>query len=139
MFYIKLYRKLPNTFFFINIKQVLFCKCGLLFLRPVFRERLISSWKFSWGLFKKGDLTELRFLGGEGAELKEITSFFQRSGDWHLGGHCSGYFFWCNFSVKLPWLQRIGNKLNTTIFYRYHSQTCKAITFRKITNHTKYK
>ena len=24
--------------------------------------------------------------------------------------------FWCNFSVKLPWLQRKGNKLNTTLF-----------------------
>ena len=48
-------------------------------------------------------------------------------------------FFWFNFSVKLQWLQRRGNKLNTTIFDRYYSQTCKAITFRKITNHTKHK
>ena len=28
--------------------------------------------------------------------------------------------------------------LNTTLFDRY-SQNCKTITFRKITNHTKYK
>ena len=40
--------------------------------------------------------------------------------------------FWCNFSVKLPWLQRRGNKLNTTLFDRYYFQNCKAITFRKI-------
>ena len=42
-------------------------------------------------------------------------------------------FFWCKFSVKLPWLQRRGNKLNTTLFDRYCLQNCKAITFRKIT------
>ena len=45
-------------------------------------------------------------------------------------------FFWCNFSVKLPWVQRRGNKLNSTLFDRYYSQTCKAIKFRIITNHT---
>ena len=44
-----------------------------------------------------------------------------------------------NFSVKLPWLQRRGNKHNTTLFDRYYSQNCKAISFRKITNDTKYK
>ena len=48
-------------------------------------------------------------------------------------------FFWCNFSVKLLWLQRRGNKPNTTLFDRYYSQNCKCITFRKITNHTRYK
>ena len=49
------------------------------------------------------------------------------------------YFFLCNFSVKLPWLQRRGNKLNITLFDRYYSQNCKAVIFRKIINHTKYK
>ena len=29
--------------------------------------------------------------------------------------------------------------LITTLFDRYYSQNCKAITYRKITNHTKYK
>ena len=36
-------------------------------------------------------------------------------------------------------MQRRGNKLNTTLFDRYHLQNCKAITLRKITYHTKYK
>ena len=27
-----------------------------------------------------------------------------------------------NFSVKLPWMQGRDNKLNTTLFDRYHSQ-----------------
>ena len=31
-----------------------------------------------------------------------------------------------------------GNKLNTTLFYRYYSQNCKVITFREMTNHTNY-
>ena len=48
-------------------------------------------------------------------------------------------FFWCNFSVKLPWLKRRGNKLNTALFDRYYSQNCKVITFRKITNHRRHK
>ena len=43
---------------------------------------------------------------------------------------------WCNFSVKLPWLQRkgsyIANKLKITLFDRYYLQNCKSITFRKI-------
>ena len=29
--------------------------------------------------------------------------------------------------------------LNTTLYDRYYLQNCKAITFRKITNHAKYK
>ena len=36
-------------------------------------------------------------------------------------------------------LQRRGNKLNTTLFDGYYLQNCKAITFRKIVNDTKYK
>ena len=31
------------------------------------------------------------------------------------------------------------DKLNNTLFVRYYSQNCKAITFRRITIHTKYK
>ena len=31
------------------------------------------------------------------------------------------------------------NKLNTTLFNRNYSQNSKAITFRKIINHTTYK
>ena len=112
----------------------------MLFLRSGFRVGLICSSKFWWGLPKKGDLAELRFLGGGGgvggSELKGGHLIFS-GGHWHPGGYYGGYFFSCNFSVKLPWLQRRGNKLNTTVFDRY-SQTCEAITFRKITNHTKY-
>ena len=48
-------------------------------------------------------------------------------------------FFWGNFSVKLSWSQRRGNKLNTTLYDRWYLQNCKAITFRKIANNTKYK
>ena len=33
----------------------------------------------------------------------------------------------------------VPNKLNTTLFDRYYLQNCKAITFRKIKNHTKCK
>ena len=29
-------------------------------------------------------------------------------------------------------------ELNTTLFDRYYSQNCKAITFRRVTNHTKH-
>ena len=29
--------------------------------------------------------------------------------------------------------------LNTTLYDRYYLQNCKAITFRKTTNHAKYK
>ena len=43
------------------------------------------------------------------------------------------------FSVKLPWLQRRDNKRNTTLIDRNYSQNSKAITFRKIINHKKYK
>ena len=32
-----------------------------------------------------------------------------------------------------------GNKLNITLSDRYYLQNCKAITFRKNINHTKYK
>ena len=42
-----------------------------------------------------------------------------------------------NLSVKLPWLQERGNELNTTISDRYNSQSFKAITFQKMTNHAK--
>ena len=58
------YRKLPNTFSFVSIKQVLFHKGESVVLRPAFRLALISSSKFWWGLPKKGDLAELRFLWG---------------------------------------------------------------------------
>ena len=43
---------------------------------------------------------------------------------------------WCNFSVKLPRLQRkgsyIADKIKTTLFDRHYLQNCKSITFRKI-------
>ena len=79
----------------------------------------------------------MRFLEGKGGTKSGHLIF--SGGGWHPGGHFGGYIFRYHFSVKLPWLQRRGNKKNTTIFDRYYSQTCKAITFRKITNHTKYK
>ena len=58
----------------------------MLFLRPIFRVGLISSSRFWWGLPKKGDLAELRFLEGRrggagGSELKGVTSFFQGESD----------------------------------------------------------
>ena len=34
-----------------------------------------------------------------------------------------------NFSVKLSWLQKRGNKLNTTLYDRYYLQNCKAMIF----------
>ena len=49
------------------------------------------------------------------------------------------YFCWCNFSIKLSFLQRREKKRNTTLYDRYYLQTCKAVTFEKITNHAKYK
>ena len=43
---------------------------------------------------------------------------------------------WCNFSVKLPRLQRkgsyIADKIKTTLFDRHYLQNCKSITFRNI-------
>ena len=47
------------------------------------------------------------------------------------------YFCWCNFSIKLSFLQRREKKRNTTLYDRYYLQTCKAVTFEKITNHAK--
>ena len=34
-------------------------------------------------------------------------------------------FFWCNFSVKLSWLQKRGNKLNTTLLIDIIHKTVK--------------
>ena len=48
-------------------------------------------------------------------------------------------FFRCSFSIKLPWLQRRSNKVNTILYDRYYLQNCKANTIEKIANHTKYK
>ena len=39
----------------------------------------------------------------------------------------------CNFSIKLLWLQRKDNKINSILFGRYYLQNFKAITFEKIT------
>ena len=61
----------------------------------------------------------MRFLGEGGAELKGVTSFFQRRAD-TLEDTMVAIF--SDFSVKLLWLQRKGNKLNTKIFERYYSQ-----------------
>ena len=48
-------------------------------------------------------------------------------------------FFWCSFSIKLSWLQRRSNKINTIQRDRYYLQNCKVITFEKIAIHRKYK
>ena len=48
-------------------------------------------------------------------------------------------FFWCIFSIKLPWLQSRSNENNIILFDRYYLQNCKAIIFEKIGNHKKYK
>ena len=53
--------------------------------------------------------------------------------------HQGSYFFWCSFTIKLSWLQRRSNKINTILYDRYYLQNCKAITFEKIANHTKCK
>ena len=42
------------------------------------------------------------------------------------------FFFWCSFSIKLPWLQRRRNKTNTILHDRYYLQNCKNITFEKL-------
>ena len=44
----------------------------------------------------------------------------------------------CNFSIELQWLQRRSNKVSTILYDRYYLQNCKAITFAKIANRTKY-
>ena len=140
MFYIKLYRKPPNTFSFVSIKQVLFCKGGgCCFWDQFLGWGWLAPQRSSGGCPKSDDLAELRFLRGGGDWTKKDHQIFSGRGVWHPGGHYGDYFFWCNFSVKLPWLQRRGDKFYTTIFDRYYSQTCQAITFRRITNHTKYK
>ena len=43
------------------------------------------------------------------------------------------------FSIKLSWLQRRSNKVNTMLYDRYYLQNCKATTFEKFANHTEYK
>ena len=51
-----------------------------------------------------------------------------------LYNKCQGpiaVFFWCSFSIKLSWLQRINNKINTILYDRYYLQKCKVITFLK--------
>ena len=42
-----------------------------------------------------------------------------------IESHRSFFFFWYNFSIELPWLQRRDNKLNTTLFDRYYLQNGK--------------
>ena len=51
----------------------------------------------------------------------------------------SSYFSLCSFSIKLSWLQRRSNKINTILYDRYYLQNYKAITIKKIGNFTKYK
>ena len=46
---------------------------------------------------------------------------------------------WCSFSIKLSCLPGRSNKINTILYDRYCLQNCKAITFAKIADHTKYK
>ena len=41
--------------------------------------------------------------------------------------------------MKLSWFQRRSNKINTMLHDRYYFQNCKAISFEKIADHTKYK
>ena len=36
------------------------------------------------------------------------------------------------FSVKLSWLQRRDNKINSALFDIYYLQNCKNITFKKL-------
>ena len=48
-------------------------------------------------------------------------------------------FFWFSFSIKLSWLQRRSNKINTILCDIYYLQNCHDITFEKIASHTKYK
>ena len=52
--------------------------------------------------------------------------------------HQSSYF-WYSFSIKLSWLQRRSNNVNTLVYDRYYLLNCKSITIEKISNHTKYK
>ena len=40
--------------------------------------------------------------------------------------------------MKLSWLHRRNNRINTILYDRYYLQNSKAITFEKIANHTKY-
>ena len=49
-----------------------------------------------------------------------------------MKSHYQGsYFFRCNFSIKVSWLQKRGNKTNTILYARYYLQNH--------TNRTKYK
>ena len=41
--------------------------------------------------------------------------------------------------MKLSWLQRRDNKINTILHHRYYLQNHKDITCEKITDHIKYK
>ena len=52
--------------------------------------------------------------------------------------HQRSYFFWCNFSIKLPYLWRRENKINTRPYDKYYLQNGNPIIW-KITNHTKSK
>ena len=46
---------------------------------------------------------------------------------------------WCIFRITLSWFQRRSNKINAILYDKYYLQNCKAITFEKIANYTKYK
>ena len=48
-------------------------------------------------------------------------------------------FFWCSPSIKLSWMQRGSNKINTMLYDRYYLQNCNTITFEKIAYQTKKK
>ena len=40
--------------------------------------------------------------------------------------------FWCSFSIKLSWLQRRSNKINTMLYGIYYLQNFKAINLKKL-------
>ena len=71
------------------------------------------------------EIQKLEYLENEKSSLVEIKRIFNsvwraiipwKNKNLMKIANKSFKIFWCNFSVKLPWLQRKGNKLNTRLF-----------------------